>query len=369
MNDSLYTPLIAGIDTVEIGYCVSDYNIISEEWLEIQMAKARAQSTLYTKGTGINFKGYDLLVLRYSGGGRYKYILVNDDLNIRIRDDAQSGRHFPEIQVRFSSALLWRHGWESAIKKVDDWIRSFAVIVETKITRLDVMVDIMGELPILTQQLKEAVTRTRKKGIFSVCERYSEGWTQTGYRIGQKELLCRIYDKSREIMKSDKKWFEPLWNTHGWVKGNHVTRIEFQCRRKVLREININNIDNLFQHVPDLWKYLTNEWLTIRLFESNSRRTRWELSDFWKSVQSAVDLFGKVKGVSRIKQLQAKSINLENNARGYALNLIALAAVSLGQNDIFYGIKYFESKVRSWIDGPGFEEEVKRRMLNYESME
>ncbi len=369
MNDSQYTPLIAGIDTVEIGYCVSDYDITSEEWLEIKMAKARAQSTLYTKGTGINFKGYNFLVLRYSGGGRYKYVLVNDDLNIRIRDDAQSGRHFPEMQVRFSSALLWRHGWESAIKKVDEWIRSFAVIVETKITRLDVMVDIMGELPVLTQQLEEAVTRTRGKGDFSVCERYSEGWKQTGYRIGQKEILCRIYDKSREIMKTNKKWFESLWDTHGWVKENPVTRIEFQCRRKVLREININNIDDLFQNVPDLWKYLTNEWLTIRLIESNTRRTRWELSDFWKSVQSAVNFFGEVKGVSRIKQLRAKGKNLEPNARGYTLNLIALGAVSLGQSDIFYGIKYFESKVRSWIDAPEFEEEVKKRMLNYESME
>ncbi|MFC1965002.1 HEPN domain-containing protein [Chloroflexota bacterium] len=89
------------------------------------------------------------------------------------------------------------------------------------------------------------------------------------------DILCRIYDKTLEILHSDKKWFENLWSVYGWEKGDAVTRVGFQCRRKIIKKMQIKTIDDLFVIVPDLWRYLTVEWLTIRLIQDDTHRNRW----------------------------------------------------------------------------------------------
>lgn len=276
-EDKKYQPLIAGIDTLEIGYCIIQYKLSQEEWEMLEEAKAGAQSTLYDKGTGVKFRGHDFLVLR-TGSGRYKIILTNEDLDIRIFMDARSGLHFPELKVRFKSTLLWRHGWQDAVSKIDEWISSWANVAEVKISRIDIMVDVMGKLPVLTPELKEIVTRAKKKREFGTYERYAEGKKPSGYRFGEGELICRIYDKTLEIFRSGKKWFEHLWTDNGWEKGKPVTRVEFQCRRKMIRMMGIETIEDLSSIMPDLWKYITVEWLAIRIIQKDSHRTRWPAS-------------------------------------------------------------------------------------------
>ena len=181
--------------------------------------------------------------------------------------------------------------------------------------------------------------------------------------------MCRIYDKTTEIKRSGKTWFEHLWGESGWGKGKAVTRVEFQCRRKVIRQFQIETLEDLFSKVPDLWKYLTVEWFGIRVIQNDSHRTRWPASEFWRIVQCSVAWFGQTTGVSRIKQLRAKSVNLESIARGYMLNLIALASKSLQNADKEYGIRYLEYIVGKWIEAPEFEQEIEKRRHKYDSME
>ena len=368
MGEIIYKALIAGIDTLEIGYCISHYKLSEGEWNRILEAKESAQSTLYDKGTGIKFRGYNFTVLR-TGSVRYKFILSNEDMQIRIFSDARSGLYFPELKIAFRSPLLWRHGWQNAVRKADEWIRSWANVTEVKVSRIDIMVDFMGQLTILSPELREVVTRSRKKREFGNYERYAEGRKANGYRFGANELICRIYDKTAEILRSDKKWFENMWSEKGWEKDEVVTRVEFQCRRKIIRQMQIQTIEDLFLIVPDLWRTLTDEWLTIRIIQDDSHRTRWPISGFWQTVQSSVLCFGQIFGVSRIKQMRSKGEILERNARGYLLNLAALALKSLEGNDIEYGKRYVEYFVWKLLNEPDFEQEIKKRRQKYDSME
>lgn len=368
LEDKHYQPLIAGIDTLEIGYCISSYEISEDEWEMMAQAKESAQSTLYDRGTGVKFRGYEFMVLR-TGSGRYKFILTNNDIDLRVFMDARSGLNFPELKIRFKSELLWRHGWEETVKKIDKWIRSWANVSEIKISRVDIMVDIAGELPLLSPELTEVVTRCRKKREFGNYERYSDGRKPNGYRFGEGELMCRIYDKTKEIQKSGKAWFENLWSENGWEKDESVTRIEFQCRRKIIRQLQIETLEDLVSRMPDLWKYLTVEWLAIRIITEDSHRTRWPASHFWRIVQYSLVWFGQVTGVSRIKQLRARSVNLETIARGYMFNLIALYSKSLGNADADYGKRYLEYIVGKWLEEPEFEKEIEKRRHKYDSME
>jgi len=120
--------------------------------------------------------------------------------------------------------------------------------------------------------------------------------------------------------------------------------------------------------VPDLWRELT-EWLTIRIIQNDSHRTRWPISEFWLVVQDAVTCFGQLTGVSRLKQLRAKKDNLESHARGYLLNIAAMASKSLVGSDVEYGINYIGYFVGKLLKEPDIKKEVEKRRHKYDSME
>ena len=71
VGEIVYKPLIAGIDTLEIGYCIREFKLTDEEWDIMAKAKESAQTTRFDKGTAIKFRGYELTVMR-TGSLRYK---------------------------------------------------------------------------------------------------------------------------------------------------------------------------------------------------------------------------------------------------------------------------------------------------------
>jgi hypothetical protein len=368
VGEIFYKPLIAGIDTLEIGYCINRFILTDIEWEMLATAKENAQATAFDKGTAIKFRGYDLTVLR-TGSIRYKYIMSNEDVDICIFTEARKGSSFPEIKVRFKSQFLWRNGWIDAVKKIDEWLRTWADVSEVKISRIDITVDFLGKLPILSPELKEVTTRAKRKREYGNYERHSQGKIQNGYTIGANDLLCRIYDKTLEIIHSSKKWFENLWSEYGWQKGDMVTRVEFQCRRRIIKRLQIKTIDDLFLIVPDLWRYLTVEWLTIRIIQDDSHRTRWPISPFWQVVQDALPHFGEVTGVSLLRQLIPKKDILERQTRGLLYSLTALASKSLAGSDIKYGKRYVRFIIKKWLEDPGFDFEVEKRRHKYDNTE
>ena len=368
VGEIVYKPLITGLDTLEIGYCIEGYKLSDQEWEMIAKAKESAQATSFEKGTAIKFRGIDLTVLR-TGSTRYKYILSNEDFDICIFTDARMGSNFPELKVRFKSQFLWRHGWKAAVKMIDEWLSTWADVSDVKISRIDITVDFLGQLPALSPELKEVVTRAKQKREYGNYERYSQGRRQNGYRFGANDILCRIYDKSLEILLSGKKWFESLWSMSGWQKGDAVTRVEFQCRRKIIKRLQIKTIDDLFVIVPDLWRYLTVEWLTIRIIQADSHRTRWPISLFWQTVQGALPCFGQVTGVSLLRQLIPRKDILERQARGLLYSLAALASKSLAGSNIKYGKRYIRFIIKKWLDDPGFDYEVEKRRHKYDNTE
>jgi hypothetical protein len=368
VGKTFYKPLIAGIDTLEIGYCISEFSLTEQEWEEIENAKVNSQATAYEKGIAIIFHGFNLTVLR-SGSPRYKYILSNEDFDICIFTEARKGSSFPEIKVRFKSQFLWRNGWIDAVKKIDKWLRTWADVSEVKISRIDITVDFLGPFPVLSPELKEVVTRGKHKREYGNYERYSQGKRQNGYKFGANDILCRIYNKTLEILHSEKKWFEDLWSKQGYKKGDEVTRVEFQCRRRIIKRLQIKTIDDLFLIVPDLWRYLTCEWMTIRIVQDDSHRTRWPISSFWLTVQGAVTCFGEVTGVSLLRQLIPKKEILERQGRGLILSIGALASKSLAGSDIKYGKRYLRYIFNKWLNDPNFDSEIEKRRHKYDNTE
>ncbi len=372
MSAPLPRPLIAGIDTLEIGYCINEYKLSQDEWEMIDSAKEVTQSTRFAKSQGVIFRGVELNVHR-AGKQRHKYILSNGDIQLDISPEATGGRDYPEIKVTFRSELLWRHGWQDAVRKVDSFIRDWAVVSEIKLSRIDITGDFATPFPVLSPGLREVVTRAKKKGergdLKTEYQQYSDTRMTNTYSFGSGAVQLRIYNKTLEIKSSNKQWFEHLWSDCGWKKGEPVTRLEFQARRKIIRQMQIETLEDLFLQVPDLWRYLTHEWLTIREPRDDSRRTRWPVSEFWRAVQQAGTTFGECTGVSRLKQMRPRFNRQERLARGVLISMAALSSKSLARGDAAYGKMVVKRMVEKWMADPSFEEEIEKRRSRFSSME
>ena len=102
----------------------------------------------------------------------------------------------------------------------------------------------------------------------------------------------RIYDKSKEILKSGKLWFCDLWK---WETAPlDIWRVEFQIRRNGLKSFGINTLDDLPAKLGGIWSNLTERWFSLRLHD-NDNRTRCSVHPWWQAVQSvAADLGSEI---------------------------------------------------------------------------
>lgn len=113
---------------------------------------------------------------------------------------------------------------------------------------------------------------------------------QTFY-VGAKSspIQIRIYDKGVEIRKyGTKLWFSVVWGIEDFTR---VWRIEYQLRRPTLKSFRIDSPDDLLNKSGALWKYLTEQWFSLRL-PDNETTTRRTVHPFWKDVQAVAHQFG-----------------------------------------------------------------------------
>lgn len=362
--------IYAGIDSLDLSAGVFKYET---DLSVIASAKELAQ----TNGRG--FGTVELAGIAFSveakGKERYKFSLTNHDLGVRICDKPGGGRHFPEVLVSCRSAFLHRHGWKAAIERVTQWLKQWALIGGIQVSRLDIFRDVQTPLPTLGEDFRGVVTRAKKKTGHGehreggMAFRWDQvGLQRSGYTVGKGDLLCRIYDKGMEILKTGKDWFRDLWKQNGWVEGEAVTRIEFQCRRKFLKTMGIDLITDIENGLADLWVYLTGQWLTIREVGNGLQRTRWKLTGFWQVVQAAVDLFGMICGVTRCKQVRSSIRTAIKQLQGRISSYAAWACAAAGVNDPSYGREYALCSLQDWVIQPGFLEAVNRKRISYSSV-
>ncbi|MDI6728903.1 MAG: hypothetical protein QMD44_08280 [Thermodesulfovibrionales bacterium] len=326
---SIYKPLINGIDTLVMGFYVSEFNLSEDDWKMLSENKERAKSTIFkTAGIPVKFKSKEF-TLRPAGKPPYTYVLVMEDITVKIALRPSNGK-FPEILVEFRSQFLWR-GYIDAYLLITEWIKTWAFISAEIVSVVHLTLDIQGQPDIVFENI---VTKSRKKR-----ERYevfSYGKEITGYEFGSSPLKLIIYNKAKEIKTSHKFWFYDLWLKKRWDGGAPVFRVEYHLGRKMLKDFQIESFKDLRDTIPDMWRYLTQEWFTLRVKNNNdSNKTRWPLDPFWITVQKALSRFGNIVGVERerIKEVKAEVLIPQ------AIGLISSVGALSGKNN-------FEESVR-----------------------
>jgi len=366
--------LLAGIDTLAVGFHVDEYAVTTEQWAALADAKANAQGTMFgSGGWPITFQGHQFSVSSKGSHG-YEYVLVNDDLTVQIAERATGGSAYPEVHVVWRSAYLWRHGWRGVYAYVSSWVRSWACGTVEKISRADLCLDVAMPVPEVNLRAGECVTYARSKAEFYI-ERHLKGMDETGFRFGQGDLLCRVYDKVAETKVSHKEWFQEMWRKSGWNGTDPVTRVEFQTRRDHLKSQQIETVADLELQLADLWRYFSEEWLSLRdQDDDDSNHRRWPVKEFWQVVRDSVAVFGAVTGVRRLSQRQPRLDALKKLGRGVAVSMVALYRTtyetSPGHNvSVQAAMGWLRGEqMREWLSDPAFVDDVNKRAAKMAAM-
>ncbi len=190
---------------------------------------------------------------------------------------------------------------------------------------------------------ERVITRSRWSAVFK------ENRKITGFQYGKGDIVVRIYDKVTELLKPENSekllFFREKW---GFFPES-CTRIEFQLRRKALKEFNINTFSDALNSVDDLWNYLTTSWFrhtSVSVDRKNSHQTRAKDSFFWSIVQN----FSSSKKISdRVVQISRHKSMKKLNAQLLGILTTISAGMGHESTDIFSLISTCQGLVRDQI--------------------
>lgn len=311
---------LKGIDTIEFGIDVENYLIQFSNYLNI-FNEMKEYSLVYGTEKTIEIGGVTLTVHR-TGMKFYAYRLSNQHFTIAFMDKEMKSNS--PIYVHLYAEYLWSYEINEGIKNFLDWFNNFSdCSFTTRLSRIDPCFD-SDEISFKQSDVKGVVTRSRLKQDHFVKSEFKVGRTFSGFTFGGGgPLLSRIYNKSLEIKTKGKLWFRDIWLENNKKPENEVWRVEFQIRRKVLKEFSVYSIQDFLDKEAEIWAYLTQIWFTIRKPSPDSNGSRWKLLQKWKKVQLA----GKnVLPSPAIREVikQATNEQLLNQAKGLMVTIAAL---------------------------------------------
>ncbi len=350
---------IYGVDTIEFGIEVENYDECFGNFLvELDNMKKEAQE--HYQETTIKLENITFIV-KPKGQGFYSYKLECEDFHICFM--SKKIEKSAPIYVRFISRFIWQYNYKIAYQLFKEWFsNTFQMeIVSTKISRLDLCCDI-DEISFKAEDSKKIITRARKKEIMNVDSENYEGKIFSGFTIAKgSPLMCRIYNKTLEIKKSNKIWFEDIWKQFNW-NGNNVWRIEFQARRKILKEFKIDSIQDIDEKIEPLWAYYTENWCTIRQPDKDINMSRWKISKKWTKIQKINNVYN-VEPLSREKIKRGDEETLLNFCLGTMTSLSAIKGYDNLQDTYFYLKDKIEKRNKK--RNTSYQKEVEKKMNRY----
>lgn len=323
------TQLATGYDRLKYGLYVA--------WEKPEIlqtfADAKERAKEINEPIAISFSEHGDLVFNVHPTGRkggYAYHLSRSDVNIffSIRKDTNT----PNIWVDIGSQSCWSPGYHIIIDEVKQLVAFLGGhIIKDVVSEVHLCADFVGldieALPIdfvqywitRANRFHSYRDRSRLTGV-SISQTFGElppgsddsiVIKETGIEFGKGDIMLRIYDKALELKRNATKAsvFAAVWQQETFDE-QPVTRIEYQLRRPVLRELRINTLSDLHQGRSGVWRYLTQDWTRFTIEEPDRRNRHQDraiLHPWWKEVQQA-DFQALLVEVRRVKLEPARNV-------------------------------------------------------------
>ena len=275
----------SGIDKLYLGFYVE----VNEKLLNtLEAAKAEASNSSF--GEALISIGENTFTIEQHSKDRYRYILSNGDMGLQVaKGNADS---YPNVYVDMKSLYILETSVDKAVNEVRSFVSSnFGEILREKVSQVEMYVDVAGE-KVYQGDVDKFVSRAVNLRF------YQEYGEFTGFGLGKGDIQAKVYNKKAEIKKSKKEYMYSIWDGVSRDKDEEVWRIEFSLSRRALKGWDVEDYDSFKALSGDIWRYLTEEWLSMRE-QDNENTTRRTLTFLWEEVQKARLSFGKVTGALR----------------------------------------------------------------------
>lgn len=320
--------------------------------LEIKKLLAQSANEKEQALSVLSVKGHSFEVL---GKGRGKYAYVLEDNWYHIQISASRRDTIPQVLVQISSELLHCLGVNNAIEQLRGIVSELLEeIKEELISRADIFVDFFCDTDFESVHKKSWVTWAED------VKSHWKGDVFTGWSIGCGGVIsARLYNKTKELEKSRKDYFKPIWALHGWSEGEAVWRLEFEHKRDFLNQMSVRTFSDLVEVQNDIWRYCTHDWLRLAVNDGTDNVTRWDNHPVWECLQQVKFGDGAYTGIARVvnKSRIPSDNTLFLNGMGYITAYAAreghdnpLKAASFFVNDARQFLKEYTGKTKRFRD-------------------
>lgn len=227
-------------------------------------------------------------------GPYYPYVVTWRGIRFEFQQFAEATQTIPNVIVYAASTPLiakrgdWEAVWDEARYCLENVLRGR--ITETAVGRLDIFTDQPGQTMAgyldlfyrncfvrrsrLFQLLADAATVEAEvvQGYLEAARKelavriMAKGLQATGMYLGGSGILCRIYDKLRELEDTESLTKFEAMKAAFWNGGvpKELCRVEFQMKTRQLREAGITDVESLRCELRNVAGWLCNSWLTVR---------------------------------------------------------------------------------------------------------
>ncbi|MCJ0825947.1 replication initiation factor domain-containing protein [Luteimonas sp. 50] len=287
--DSLYLSFPGGIDP--------DLAV----WLQECKLKAQSSNDHVMALGGIGMGDHQFTVLP-RGRGRFAFVLEDNWFSIQL-SNASAGV-LPLALVQLRSEYLTAVGPDEAVATITKLVEGMGEVTgPPKISRIDLFADFCTDHDLASLPGSHWVKRSKKRSI------HEESDQVTGISFGSgNEVSARLYDKTRELLKSGKDYMRPLWAMEGWDGAAQVWRMEFQIRREGLPAQMLGAAADVLACNGSLWRYLCDDWLRLAIPSgSDDTRSRWPTHPLWEDLSRVWDIDPEAPPLTRVPKSRLPS--------------------------------------------------------------
>ncbi len=337
-----------------------------------------------------------------AGRGQWPWMLKSRDITLYISRGNWNGN----ATVRFSSEYLW------SCKRLLDAIGEVQVFLDElfrgemylQVSEVHLCADVAGWDGVeKLDRTQHFVSHSRKRsarftpdwGFDSDVQEHSYGLQGTGFEFSSGgSVSCAIYEKSREIRRSGKEWFEDIWRANGWseVDEQRIWRVEMRFKREALHELQVegafHGIEDVYA-LPDLlsllWAYgvgsplrgtdeeVPDGWLRCVVPGNDNKRSRWPTCPAWEVVQRAFLADTQVpEQIGKVVRKRHEQHNIDKGLEavmGYLTSLAAWAGGELADpcNDLSIVLHWLYVRGNEYLEkvDRDFGAEVQRKRARF----
>jgi len=308
---------VGQVDTLEFGIEVGNYEKLKSLLERINEKRETAQETRQK----VTIEVADRLFTVFPGGKppAYRYHIENDEFALYFAKSNRGNNSPIFVQVR--QRMLWELGVKETHKTITNFVSELgAEITGDKISRIDLCCYTDSMKVWGNKMIDTAVGGFKKfRPYLDRLKNY-----ESMYFGKSGPIICRIYNKSKEIETSQKEWFKSLWKFHGLDTDKEIINVEFQVKREALKEMGISSVKDCLDQLPGVWKYLTEKWLTFRKKAKDYKKPvtlRW-----WKQIQKCSTFDSPANKILRKKIRNDDLYILLRGYLGYLTSISALLA-------------------------------------------